>query len=488
MQTEQPNIVFIFTDQLRADSIGVPAESPVITPNLNRIAAEGTTFTRFMSNSPLCVPARAAIMTGQLPRENGVWSNRLGADPSGPSHVRNIRDVGYHTAVIGKTHLWRDGPTGKPGRHVREREDNLTAWGFEFSQEVNDPIGTRNQGCNYTDYLEGNGWLDAHRDYINAWVLEMRTGNVRPWDQRPAPVPRGEDIDSYIGRSAVEWLRRYEADIPFYLQIQFTGPHDPFDAPAHYRELYDPGVLDPGLMHPHSAPLPTIESRQKRFAAVFDATREQRQRWRAWYYANITLIDDWIGQVLGVLNDRGQLDNTWIIFNSDHGEMLGDHGLWGKAVFYKEAVRVPCIVRPPTGSTASGCHRLVQHIDLPVTMIDIAGARPLANTLGRSLLDDLDKEKPPTPDNDFVISELFGQATVITDRLKLTAQLEDLQPVQLFDLNTDPNELQNVVVDPQYSGTIRDLTELFLRPLEVRTDGEKFADYRHYVNETGSRN
>lgn len=172
VKTNQPNILFICTDQMRGDSLGSVPGSPVISPNLDRLSAEGITFTRCMSNSPLCVPARATLMNGQLPREHGVWSNRRGADEHGPSHVRNIRDAGFHTAVIGKTHLWSPSNSGKPGLHVREMDRNLEAWGFEYRYEVNDPLLTWHMDCHYTDYLESKGLLEAHRDYIDSWIKE----------------------------------------------------------------------------------------------------------------------------------------------------------------------------------------------------------------------------------------------------------------------------------------------------------------------------
>ena len=128
----KPNILFIFTDQMRGDSLGCIPGSPVITPNLDRLAGEGITFTRCQSNAPLCRPARAALMTGQLPRENGIWSNRSGPDPEGPSHVRNVRDAGYHTAIIGKTHLWRHSAGVKAGAHVKEMDQNLECWGLNY--------------------------------------------------------------------------------------------------------------------------------------------------------------------------------------------------------------------------------------------------------------------------------------------------------------------------------------------------------------------
>ncbi len=156
-EPKKPNILFIFTDQMRGDCLGSPPGSLVISPNLDRLSAEGVTFTNFTSNSPLCVPARTVLMTGQLVRENGIWSNRVGADPHGPSRVRNIRDAGYATAVIGKTHLWRHSASGKPGAHVKEMDHNLAAWGFDHRLEINDPIETGWMDCHYTDYLASKG-------------------------------------------------------------------------------------------------------------------------------------------------------------------------------------------------------------------------------------------------------------------------------------------------------------------------------------------
>ncbi len=480
VKPNKPNILFIFTDQMRGDALGSLPDSSVISPNLDRLSAEGITFTRCMSNSPLCVPARASLMTGQLPREHGVWNNAIGADPHGPSHVRSIRSAGYFTAVIGKTHLWREGAGMKPGRHIREMDHILEAWGFDYRLEVNDPIGTAIAGCHYTDYLESMGLLEAHRDFIRTWADEAyRKRDPKPWDQLPAPVPPGEDIDSFVGRNAVEWLKAYGGEQPFYLQVQFTGPHDPFDGPQSYRDRYDASQLDPGMSE-----LPRPMS-----TAVAQATTRQRQRWRVNYYANITLIDEWIGRILSTLEQKGVLDNTWIVFNSDHGEMLGDHGLWSKANFYEQSIHVPCILRPPKTQpmrNAAGWRStaLIEHIDLPVTMIEIAGADALQGSLGRSLLPyvDLDANDPEAScGKDMILSELFGESTIVTNDYKLTVGVEDGKPRQLFDLRNDPMELQNIVNDSRSADIIASMISTYLEPMAHRIDREKLNAYLESV-------
>jgi len=498
MSDARPNIMFVFTDQMRGDTLGSLPGSPVISPNLNRLSAEGITFTRCTSNSPLCVPARTSLMTGQLVRETGIWSNRSGADEHGPSHVRNIRDAGYHTAVIGKTHLWRHGPGGKRGVHVREMDHNLAGWGFDYRLEINDPIETAWMGCHYTDYLESKGLLEAHREFIMAWVTQAyREGDPKPWDQPPAPVPPGDDIDSFVGRNTVEWLKAYHRDEPFYLQVQFTGPHDPYDGPQPYRDRYDASVLNPGIAELPDSTFPSGRGHPlQRCPSVARSTTEQRQRWRVGYYANITLVDEWIGRILATLEQKGELDNTWIIFNSDHGEMLGDHGLWSKANFYEQSVRVPCILRPPKtrplkSSAGWRSSALIEHLDLPVTMLDIAGAEPLEESLGQSLLPyvDLDPNDPKASQGkEAILSELFGQSTVCTNDYRLTVRVEDGEPRQLLDLRNDPRELRNFVGDSSYADTISSLISEYLDPQQHRINWEKLKDYREYVRETGRIN
>ena len=490
MSKEHPNLIFIFADQMRGDCLGW-AGGEALTPNLDRLAQDGIAFERCISNSPLCVPARTCLMTGQLVRENGIWSNRSGADPLIQSHVQNIHDTGYSTAVIGKTHLWRHSAAGKSGLHVKDMVHVLHQWGFDEAIELNDPIETAWMDCHYTDYLAANGWLDDHRRFIQAWVTEMRTGNMTPWGQEPAPVPPEEDEDSFIGRKSVEWIERYDDSKPFYLQVQFTGPHDPYDGPEKYRAQYEVDELDPGELDLEEPPTRFLAGFRNRSPSVAKATRFQRQRWRAWYFANITLIDEWIGRIVDALRKQGHLDNTWIVFNSDHGEMLGDHGMQGKAVFYEKALHVPCIIRPPKPISGLKSEALVQQIDLPVTMLDLTGSEPLKASSGTSLLPYLDIEIGESrlhEGKSAVLSELFGQSAVVTDRFTLAMRVEDEQPSLLFDRERDAGETKSYAAEPDYRDVIEELTATFVRSNRERVNEELLADYREYVASTGSIN
>lgn len=478
------NILYIFTDQLRGDCIG----GEVKTPHLEEIKASSISFSQCMSNSPLCVPARAALMTGQLPRESGVWSNRKGADINGPSHVRNIQRAHYRTAVIGKTHLWRTGAGPRPGLHAREKRHLLHQWGFDDVCEVNDPIGTGSQYCAYTDHLQslGGDWLERHRAYIGAWIAEIRSGNPSPWDQIPAPVPSGEDIDSFIGKSAVQWLENYDDSNPFYLQVQFTGPHDPYDGPWAYRSLYDFQCIELGIAETPVAPIaPHVAARVKRQSALSRATNQQRQRWRVNYFANISLIDFWVGELLRVLARRGLADKTWLIFSSDHGEMLGDHGMMGKAVFYAGATEIPLIIRPPEGAAGVEVTDLTDQLDVSATILDIADAAPFEHCLGRSLLPYLTGYPPPLKP---IVCELFGETTVITQDWKFTVESTRNTPRQLFDRHEDTFELVNLVDNSDYHDVMKDLIDEHLKPLAERLNTRAWDDYQAYVAKTGSWN
>ena len=483
---DQPNILYIATDQLRGDVLGYMPGGQAITPNLNRLAARSAIFTRCISNSPLCVPARAAVMTGHLPRETGVWSNARGADVEGPSHVRNIRNAGYRTAVVGKTHLWRTGPGPKAGLHAKDMSHLLAAWGFDDRIEVNDPIGTGTQGCAYTDYAAKNGFEAEHRQYIMQWRKQLASGKPEPWNQPPAPAPHHMDIDSFIGMQGINWLRGYSASKPFYLQVQFTGPHDPYDGPLHYRAFYDDVEIDTGISALPDNPPPILKRRINPNGSIARATSLQRRQWRINYYANVSLIDYWVGELLATLSECGAAKNTWIVFTSDHGEMLGDLGLIGKTVYFEPSLHIPLLISAP-GGAASNNSALVEHVDVTATLLDLAEAELFGESLGRSLVPEVQTGNADTPPK-VVYSELFGETTVVTERFKFTAQAETLRRVQLLDREKDPSERHNFVDDPDYAETIDEITEEHLEPLRPRLHEPHMKRYREYVKREGRLN
>ena len=291
----RPNIVLIFSDQHRGDALGCVGNPVVRTPNLDGLAAEGVIFRNCNTNSPLCMPARASLITGMYVNEHGAWGNRTEADRHGPSHVRNIRDAGYCTAVIGKTHfrLYQadDG-------HTRDHASGLRDWGYEFAHETKDTIPSATHRCYYTDFLAERGKLQVYEDCARNFRLGQSTGFLRPWEHLPNLLEEDEHIDIYIANTASEWIRSYADDRPFYLQVCLMGPHPPFDAPAKYRDMFDPEEMPQAIMEPPVEPVsPQIRTMFSR-RGLKDMTESQSRTFTSHYYAKVAFDDHAIGVVL----------------------------------------------------------------------------------------------------------------------------------------------------------------------------------------------
>jgi len=456
---DKPNIILIFPDQQRADVMGCAGNPAAQTPNLDRLASEGVRFSRCCTNSPLCMPARASLMSGQYVNQHGIWHNSLAADRHGPSHVRNMRDAGYHTAVIGKTHLYvHGGPTGDTRNHTQKLQD----WGYVDTHELVGPWATRHIDCSYTDYLAEKGLLDTHRTFIGNYLRGMRSGEVRPWEEPPSPLSPEDHLDSYTGRISADWIRNCGGDKPFYLQVCFPGPHDPFDSPREYRDMYRPEDIPLGTMDKPTWPVSPQLDHVLRWSALDGMTADQKQLMGLFYYAKVTLIDHAIGLILEALEERGMLDNTWIIYTSDHGEMLGDHYMSHKIVFYESALKIPCIIRQAGGGKGWVSSALTDQLDVAATILDIGGAGPLAESDGRSLLRSV-QGGPGGPNahkgKDAVFSEVNLYSMVLTDWYKMAAHSLTRKPLELYDMVDDPNELNNLVRDPAYRNIREELTE-----------------------------
>ena len=204
-------------------------------------------------------------------------------------------------------------------------------------------------------------------------------------------------------------------------------------------------------------------------------TPEQCKQLRINYYVKITLIDEYIGRIVNTLKEKGLLDNTWIIYNSDHGEMLGDHFLSHKVVFYEGATRVPLIIRPPGGVDGWKCKGLTDHLDIAATLIDIADATPLKESDGITLVPKVQKgpNDPKAQEvKEVVFSEVYGFSMVRNDRYKMTVNTNSQKPVELFDLQSDPEELTNIVNDPSMK-EVRESLKAYLKSLLKKTDKEK---------------
>jgi arylsulfatase len=478
----KPNIIFIYSDQHRGDALGCAGHPAIKTPNLDRLASDGTMFTQCYTNGPVCMPARATMMTGQYVREHGVWQNIVEAPPTGPSHVRNIRDAGYHTALVGKTHLYVHG-----GGSSQSKQEILREWGFVDTQELHGPHASGTNQSQYSDYLEELGLWETHRDYVVLSKTRLEEGNARAWEDPACPLPSESHLDSYAGRTAAEWVRDYNGEKPFYLQVLFPGPHNPFDSPQADRDLYDMDDIPEGIMDlPEEPHYRHIQRALYRSGDAKTMTTEEKKQLVINYYAKITLIDRAIAGILNALKGRGAADNTWVIYNSDHGEMAGDHRLSHKAVFYDAAVRVPLIVRPPGGQSGWTSRGLTDCLNITASMLDIAGAEPLSGSDGSSFVQQvLNGGGADGAQNGkvAVFSEVDGLTMIFDGRYKLVVESDTEEPVEMYDCENDPSELSNVFDDPDLMSIRAGLIDRHLSRIRDRLDREKLETYHKLASQ-----
>ena len=451
----RPNIVLIITDQQRFDTIGAAGYDFVDTPALDRLAAEGTLFRHCYCTALACVPSRASFFKGQFPHTTGVLSN---LDLWDTSWVELLRDAGYRTVNIGKMHTApMDAPAGFEERQVIENKDRFRKHaGSEFVDELDKELARRGLvKPERTHY----GKRPDYRERLGAFVWEL---------------PDELHFDNFTGDLALDWLDKRDDDRPFFLEIGFPGPHPPYDptesalAPYLDRELPLQEIRQDDL---DSQPPPFKVLRERHIergpdAAVHQAMpdRAARHRQRAHYLANVSMIDAKVGEIVSKLAEKGILDDTIIIFTSDHGDCMGDHGHSQKWTAYDPVVRVPLIIRDGGGRGAGvTSDAFVQHVDVAEYILRAAGLeRPRAF----ESIDISPAFEGPWPGRDYVIAEHgadnllsdVGFVTMIRDRRWKMVHFLDRPFGQLFDLEADPDEYVNLWDDPAHAAIKASLT------------------------------
>ena len=443
--TDRLNLLLLMTDQQRWDAMGCSG-GWVETPHLDRIAAQGVRFANCVTTSPICVPARISLATGRYPHNTGVWGHRDFTLPvESPTWMQAVRAAGYRTSVFGKTHLHA---------HVgdlRDREHLLQAYGLDDVDEIAGPRMSAHTTSHMTDRWERLGLMEAFRS-----DLDDRFAS-RPWMVRPSPLPFEEYPDVYVGRRASEYLEAYDRPEPWCCWVSFGGPHEPWDTPEPWAGRYDPAAMPaPSPAIPRGGGWPTGGLDRWIEWIGPDLDPGEVLAMRADYAANVSLIDDQIGRILEVVEQRGELAHTAIVFTSDHGEMNGDHGLIYKMNFFDGAVRVPLLLLTPdlAGSDLAGSvvEAPVEWIDVGSTMVELAGSEVDHAQFGRSLA---------SPDQDHwrrgdALSEFEGEVMLLTDDWKIVLN-DRAEPYLLFDRHNDPNEVDNRVLDPSLAGVRDDL-------------------------------
>ena len=465
MPDRRPNIILIITDQQRYDTINALGYPHVHTPTLDRLVREGVSFSQCFINAPSCGPSRASLFTGYSPHNHGAQRNN---DPWPRTWVESLQESGYHCVNIGKMHA--DPYGGRHGFHERQVVENKQRRAAEVQW-----AGTRHVFNDELDKaLQARGLRRLEKDYFRGLPdFDKRLGAFE-WHLEDELHP-----DFFVGDLALRWLEQAPAmdDEPLFLQIGFPGPHPPYDPVQRYIGRYTDQELPilpvtEGEMNSQPEPIKALRRMHvKRDAdsVAFrpDAPMSQRQRQRAYYLANVTMIDEKIEQILASLERRGQLENSVVIFTSDHGDCLGDHGLSQKWNMYDASVHVPLIVWSPTrfegGRTVDNLQQL---FDVGPTILELAEIEPPSRFEAVSLLPVL-TDDARVQEREFVYSEHARDAVHDAVEIELMIRSKDWKLVeffdpahgQLFDLANDPDELIDLWHDPAHISTKLELLD-----------------------------
>ena len=495
MSDRLPNILLLLTDEHGAQFSGTYGHPFIATPAMDRLAAEGVTFDAAYCNNPLCVPSRLSFMTGQYTHRCRAWDNATPLAPDAVTWPHLLRAQGYDVALSGKMHLIGD--------------DLLHGFQEQLARdlhiELQHPIFP---------------WDDGVPEALEPWSGVIRTASrVPPGPDGEDPEPDGEDAatpptgpgrspeidtDDEAVDAALAYLRA-RADgtgaRPFALCVGLIAPHFPFVVPEPFFSQYFPHHADlPDLPAGHLDALPPAARRLRRAFGFHGHTDAQVRRARAAYYGLVSYADDKLRRLLNALDEYGLTDDTMVIHTSDHGEMLGEHGLWRKMSFYEQSARVPLQIRWP-GRTAAGRRvpQCVSLVDVAATIVDAAAADASAAELdGYSLRTLLAGPDPEWRDEAFAEHTAHGtdraRAMLRRGRWKLCLSGgEDLEP-ELYDLVQDPGEFTNLAGDPAAAGVRQHMTAALLRrwdwrriDREVRTSQRRRQLVRSAATTSGGR-
>ncbi len=415
---KKPNVLILFSDQFRGDALGL-VNPKIRTPSLDRLAAEGAFFSHAYTPVPVCVAARHCLMTGLRSKYHGYYSNESRPmDPSVPTLPRILSDAGYVAQAAGKMHFQ------PPRRHH----------GFDRMLLMEETPATREED-DYLLYLRSVGWGHIrHAHGVRHLLYHQPQRSILPEEHHGT---------KWVADRSIEFVRAQKGR-PWFLWSGWIAPHPPFNAVDRWAEAY----TDDGVPPPRIVPNETLSRRAQELRFLADVDLEDTERLlrsRALYYAQVSFIDEQVGRVLACLEETAQAEDTLVIFTSDHGEMLGDHGTWQKLLPYEECCRIPLIVRFPgrveRGRTEDSFTDL---LDIMPTVLDATGGEyPGGYELtGRSLLGEFEPRA-----RQFIEGANGARrfSAVVEDGRKLAHWAADGYE-ELFALRADPGEHENLML------------------------------------------
>jgi len=435
--TDKPNIVLVMADQLTALALSMYGNRVSRTPNLDKLAAGGTVFENAYCNYPLCAPARFSLMSGRLPSRIGAYDNAAEFPASIPTVAHYLRDAGYYTCLAGKMHF-----VGPDQHHGMEDRLTTEIYPADFSWTPPQTYAAMD--------------ITANDDEVPLGVSSVETIT----DAAPVSRSLQMDYDDEVIHRACQHLydrKRYGDARPLFMTVSFTQPHDPYVSRKEFWDLYtDQDIDDPKVpaiplakMDPHSQSLFHHYSLHK-----FDVTEAIYRRARHGYYAMISDVDHKLGQLQQSLADCGMADNTVIIFTSDHGDMLGERGLWFKKSLFDPAIRIPMIWSWPGRTLPTSVSAPCSLVDLLPSLLEIATGSTdalISATDGESLIPLFNTDNPYRVAKSEHIDGGTTAPRVMLRKGPMKMVYSKEYPMQLYNLDDDPGELTDLTNSPDYT-------------------------------------
>lgn len=468
---KKPNVILIMADQLRYDAIGVHDNLNISTPTLNQFIAQGADFSNYYAATPTCIPARASLMSGLDQRSTGIVGYEEGADWGFPNLLGEVfSDRGYYAKAIGKLHVYP--PRKLCGFHHVDLHDGYLHDSRKYSKTVRDTYERTD------DYLR---WLKRQENHS----LDLNDGgpDCNSWVAKPFTQDERLHPTNWVSQQGIDFLDQRDPSMPFFLTLSYAKPHSPLDPPKDYFDQYYNQLLD--------IPIPKIAGWAKDLG--FDHPVEKidaltgtlgendLKRMLAGYYGLITHIDHQINRFLMHLQEHEELDNSVILFISDHGDQLGEHALFRKGFPYQGSIHIPLIVYDPgefitsADNLRSEVDQLIEHRDILPTLVDLISGDELENVDGKSFLPLLKKDQWEKTNwrkslhGEHVLGQYSNQ-WILNYPYKYIWYTQTGKE-QLFNLQEDPNEMQDLLEEANYLDVVNDLRKELISHLADREEG-----------------
>lgn len=437
------NILILFPDQLRADFLSCYGADFINTPNIDRLAKEGILYKRAVSPSPLCVPARASLLTGLNAIKNGVldnnhWLRKNHVECGVYTWPQKLVEAGYHTEAIGKMHFYPwDEMEGFSHRIIAEDKRHI---------KIDD---------DYNEYLKRYDLRKYHGNEHEGYI-ENRGAIV-------SKIPEEHQVDRWVSNETCKFINNYNMDKPFALMVGFPGPHCPYDPSDESKDMYFEKNMPesiPTTEESNSFRDECISANKKKWNGVdyTEFNEGHKKKIRAHYCALVKRIDEHVGKIIDVLKEKGIYEDTIIIISADHGDFLGDYSLIGKKYFYESSIRVPLIVRHPKYLNGSDVEKTVSLTDLNKTILKFGNVN-YTNVIDSAVLEEFEDKKHNF--RDYVFGAINAGFMVTDSKWKYC--LYENGQVMLFDMENDPMEQKNLAHVEEYSGVVREYHNIMMK-------------------------